>query len=301
MSAERLLFLAAAAEARQTHPIARAIVRRAAEHGIAPSAEGFEARYQVGAGIEAILEGQRVVVGSARLMESCGQILPDSLTAPLHAAHAKGNTLIYVAISGQTQGAIELCPTVRVEVLEVIAALKERGLALHILSGDHQAPTQWLAEKLQIPSFFAGVLPEGKATIITQLQAAGHRVCYVGDGLNDAIALKTADASISLQGAATAATDSAQVIMMDGSLRQLPGLLTLVQDFAGSQRNSLRINLWFGAITVGGIFLASFGIFSAIGLYVASLVVTVAHAMKPMVRYREREPVPGSADEPRNA
>ena len=96
-----------------------------------------------------------------------------------------------------------------------------------IISGDHRQPTQQLAQELGIDEYFAETLPENKAKLIEKLQQAGKSVCFIGDGINDSIALKKAHVSISLRGTSTIATDTAQVILMDESLKQLPNLFAL--------------------------------------------------------------------------
>src|SRR5262249_61247217 len=121
-------------------------------------------------------------------------------------------SLVLVAVDAQICGALELHATIRPEAQALIQALRQRQLTLYILSGDQEAPTQRLAQALGIDHYIANVLPEGKAAVIEQLQAAGRSVCFVGDGINDAIALKTAHVSISLRGATTVGMDAAQVV-----------------------------------------------------------------------------------------
>ena len=109
----------------------------------------------------------------------------------------------------------------RPEAKEVVQKLHERNIAVVIISGDNEQPTKKLAEELSIPTYFAETLPENKATLIEQLQNEGQSVCFVGDGINDSIALKKADVSISLLGASTIATDTAQIILMNQNLNQI--------------------------------------------------------------------------------
>ncbi len=113
-------------------------------------------------------------------------------------------------------GAIELHPTIRPEAKEIIRELQERNISIYIISGDHKKPTKKLAEALGIEHYFAEVLPQDKASLLSQLQDEGKSVCFVGDGINDSIALKQANVSISLRGASTIATDTAGIILMDG-------------------------------------------------------------------------------------
>ena len=113
-------------------------------------------------------------------------------------------------------GAIELHPTIRPEAKQIIAELRKRNLSLYIISGDHKTPTEKLATELGIDNYFAETLPENKADLIAKLQEEGKSVCFVGDGINDSIALKKANVSISMCGASTIATDTAGIVLMDG-------------------------------------------------------------------------------------
>ena len=115
---------------------------------------------------------------------------------------ARATRWSWSAVDDQLGGAIELRAAVRPEVRAIIAGLRQRGIKhIAIISGDHEAPTRKLAESLGMDRYFAQVLPADKADYVAKLQAEGRKVCFVGDGINDSIALKKADVSISLRGA----------------------------------------------------------------------------------------------------
>ena len=233
----RVLGLAAAAEQRQTHPIAQAILAAAAERGLVlPRIDAAD--YRPGHGLEACIDGRRLRVGSARYLTADGLLMPSGLAAAETAAHARGDGLVFVAEDERVIGAVELAAAVRPEAAATIARLKARGLQCWIISGDHAAPTRHLAEALDLDGWFADTLPEQKADHVRALQAEGRRVCFIGDGINDAIALRQADASVSLRGATTMATDAAQVVLMDHGLGQLDRLWDLAQGFT----RSLEVN-----------------------------------------------------------
>ena len=215
-----LLSWAAAAESRQAHPIARAIVSEALRrsHVLPPSGE---IHLELGYGISATLGQRTTRIGSQRFMELHGIAVPESLQGKAHAVHGRGRSLVYVAQDRSLLGLIELEPVLRPEVAEVLRALRRRNHGLYLLSGDEEAPTRALAEQLRLDDFTAQVLPGDKARIVHQLQQSGRKVCFVGDGITDAQALKQATVSISMGGASTVAMDSAQVVLMDGGLRGL--------------------------------------------------------------------------------
>lgn len=286
---ERLLVFAAAAEHRQTHPIALAIVAEARARGLTiPEIEN--ARYEVGYGLKVEMEEQRIQVGSERFMRLEGIDVPPEMMARQAESHVQGHSLIMVAVDGRLAGAIELQPTIRPEAEAVIQALRKRGLKAVIISGDQEEPTRRLAERLGIDRYFANVLPEGKASLVAQLQAEGRAVCFVGDGINDSIALKKANVSVSLRGATTAATDAAQVVLMQESLQQLPLLFELGDEMDRTQRMGYAASTIPGYINVAGVFLLGWGFNTAIAINVLSLAVGVGVALAPTFRLKEKVP-----------
>ena len=280
LSEDKLLAYAAAAEARLSHPIAHAIV--AAAHARALTLPVTDqAHYQVGYGIQVKFADTLVRVGSERFMVMEGVTLSPAVQALQATSHELGYSLVMVAMDQQLAGVIVLKPTLRPEISQVVADLHARGLTLYILSGDQEEPTRRLAESLGIDHYQANTLPEQKATFIEALQQRGRRVCFVGDGINDSIALKKANVSVSLRGATTVATDTAQIVLMDGSLQQLPALFRLADAFDATM---YRSKLWAvapGIFSMAGVFLFHFGFLSAAIIYVLSLLAGSVNAIRP--------------------
>ena len=128
----------------------------------------------------------------------------------------------------------------RQEAKQIVKQFRQRNIkSMYIISGDQEAPTKTLAQTLGIEHYFAEVLPEDKANIIKKLQEEGKFVCYVGDGINDSIALKIANVSISLRGASSVAIDTAQVVLMDESLKELVPLFEISDEFLSNQHSNL--------------------------------------------------------------
>ncbi len=284
---ETLLTYAAAAEVKQSHPVAKAILLAAKERQLVlPSLN--EAAYQVGYGIKAQIDGRWIRVGSDRFMDSEGIAIPAVIRQNLADSHALGHSLIMVAIDNQLGGAVALHPTIRPEAKAIISRLKQRNLSLCIISGDHHLPTKALADELGIDQFFAETLPEDKATLIAQLQQKGRSVCFIGDGINDTIALKQANVSISLSGATSAAMDTAQILMMDGSLNHLDKMFDLSQQFDRNLHTGFRTVVGGSVMCAGGVFLFHFGIFSALALQTLTLIASVGNAFLPMMKKGNR-------------
>ena len=154
-----------------------------------------------------------------------------------------------------------------------------------IVSGDHQTPTQKLAEALEVDSYSAEVLPQHKADLIKQMQAENKVVCYIGDGINNTIELKQADISISLQGASSAAVDSAQVILMNSDLEQLIRLFDVAKAYNDNIKRTRMITLIPTIVTIGGFFL-HFGLVQSIILNQIGRITGAINVIQPFVKHR---------------
>ena len=282
-SEEDILAYAAAAEYKLKHPLARAIVKRAKELKVMPSELG-DADYQIGYGVTMSIRNRRIQVGSRHFMEQQHIQLPPSLDADLQKPHAAGYTPILLAIDGQLAGVLEMRAAVRPEVRDLLSTLRGYGVKhLAIVSGDHRQPTEKLARELGMDEWFYEVLPQNKAEIVERLQAQGRRVCFIGDGVNDTIAMKKANISISLSGATTVATDTAQIVLMDGSLKKLPELIKLSHELRYNLNHSWLFNIVPGTLAMASAFVRA-DILVAILLSQGGLGLGVLNAMRPLRR-----------------
>jgi len=285
---DKLLLYAATAEYRQTHPIARSILEAAKQRGLdIPEIE--EAAYQVGYGIEVKTADTLIQAGSARFMRQKGIPLPRHIQHLKTRCDASSHTLVYVAVDNALAGVVELKPRIRPEAREVIQYLKSRNISLSIISGDHEQPTRELAQELGIEDYHAETLPDRKAKLIRELRDRGHFVAYIGDGINDAIALKQANVSISMSGASTVATDTAQIVLMDGDLSKLKTLFRIAQSFEINMRNNYLNSVIPGVMTLGGVFFFGMGIGGALSIYFTAKLVGLANTMLPLVKHGKIE------------
>ena len=282
-SEEEVLTFAAAVEANQSHPIAQAILEAATARNLTLPALD-EARYEMGYGIEARIGGRLVRVGSGRYMGMHGIALPQEFQQNRDATQAVGASLVYVAVGNELAGSIELRPTLRPEAKEVVSKLKALGLTMYIISGDHTAPTEALAAELGIDHFFAEVLPQDKSGMVEKLQREGRRVCFVGDGINDAIALKMANVSVSLRGASSLATNTAQIILMDETLRQLPQLFEVAGEYDANLKTLMSTTFIPGLASLAGVFLLGTGNATALMLFNLSLIAGLLNAIWPALQ-----------------
>lgn len=283
---EQLLTYAAAAEYKQTHPIALAILKEASRRELRlPDIE--DAKYDIGYGLKVKIDDKVIRVGSRRFMEMEKIAIPTQIKQIEERSYELGHSLVCVAINEQIGGAIELVPTIRPEAKQIISSLRERGMSIYIISGDHEKPTQKLAQELGIEHYFAETLPEQKATLIANLQEKGQFVCFVGDGINDGVALKRANLSISLSGATRVAMDTAQIVLMDGSLKQLDKLFDIASDFDKNMQTNFTMSTIPAILSIGGVFLLHMNIITTILLYYGGLVVGVGNSMLPLINQKK--------------
>ena len=281
-----ILSFAAGAEHRQSHPIAKAILQAAAAADLSVP-DLAEAAYEVGYGLTVKLtNGHQIRVGSVKFMRMEAVDITPAVKKIQADCDTNGYTLIYVAVDDHLAGVIELHATLRPETSSIVQKLQQRGLRLYIISGDQEQPTRRLANQLGIDDYFAEVLPQDKARLVEQLQNEGRTVCFVGDGINDSIALKQADVSISLRGATTIATDAAQVILLDGTLQNLPTLFELVDSLNKNMKFNFASSVLPAAISLVGIYTLHFGIIKVVLIDSAGLFIGLANASLPALKQK---------------
>ncbi|UZR30034.1 heavy metal translocating P-type ATPase [Methylococcus mesophilus] len=277
-----VLMYAAAAEQKFHHPIALAILNKAEEWGIGLPATD-ETQYKVGYGIDVGVNGRRIRVGSPRFMEMEGIALTPEIKEALDAAHLEGYTMVMVAIGDRMGGALELRAAVRPEVKEIVAGLRSRGVKhLAIISGDHEAPTRKLAEELGMDRYFAQVLPADKADYVEKLQQEGRMVCFVGDGINDSIALKKANVSISLRGATSIATDTAHIVFLEQGLGKLCELRDISRELERNIARSWAMIIAPNVACVLGVFTLGFGVAASVFTNNVAALAALANGLLPM-------------------
>ena len=207
-----LLRFAAAVERESEHPLAEAIVRAANERGLdAPQARAFEA--VAGHGALATVEGHRVAIGNARLLER-EHVSLDGLAERAAGLAGEGRTVVHVARDGRAAGLVAIADAPRETAAEAIRKLKEIGIRPVMLTGDNRQTAERIARELGVDDVIAEVLPEDKAMKVAELQRQGRKVAMVGDGVNDAPALAQADVGIAIGAGTDVAIETADVVLM---------------------------------------------------------------------------------------
>ncbi|GAA3219459.1 heavy metal translocating P-type ATPase [Oerskovia jenensis] len=241
-SEDELLALAAAVEADSQHPLARAIVNAAADKGVrVPRAEDFQSSTAVG--VSGLVDGRRIAVGGPSLLREHG-LDPVADTA---AWEREGATVLHAldldSGTPRVLGGFALADEIRPESREAIDALHRRGIRVVMITGDAQAVAQSVADELGIDEVFAGVKPGDKGDKVSELQARGHKVAMVGDGVNDAPALAQADVGIAIGAGTDVAIASAGVILASDDPRSV---LSVIELSRASYRK-MKQNLWWAA------------------------------------------------------
>ena len=221
VEADEVLAVAAAAEAGSEHPIALAVLDAARERGIATPA-GAEHRVEPGTGARAVVDGVEMRVGRP-------DALPQVLTATVTALASKGRSPFAVWRDGRPLGVIAVSDGVKPEAAEAVARLRAMGMQVALVTGDRRATADAVAAETGIDRVAAEVYPDGKVGEVERLQRDGHRVVFVGDGLNDAPALAKADVGVAMGGGTDVALAAAEVNLLGGSLSSVADALDLAR------------------------------------------------------------------------
>lgn len=210
------------------HPLAKAIVAEARKREVSiPPVKNFER--VAGKGARGDVNGETVLLGNESFMNEVAMVLPEEVLKKTHALESDGNTVIFVVSNGQLVGAIALADVIREESREAIQALRELGIRTAMITGDSPEVAKWVAHELGIDEYFARVLPNEKVDKVKILQAQGHKVAMVGDGVNDAPALTQADLGIAIGAGTNVAIESAGIILVKNDPRDIPKIIRLSQ------------------------------------------------------------------------
>ena len=261
-SEDSLYALAAGAEKLSEHPLGKAIVRC---YGKAlPDCSNFS--MAPGRGVSAVVNGAKVLAGSAKLLEENGVVIADAAGRAAAEYLAQGCTVTYVAAEGELAGYVVLADRLRDESREMISRLMALGIQPVLLTGDNDRAANSIAGRVGIEQVRSGCLPEDKLTAIGELQQRGLNVCMIGDGVNDAPALKRSDVGIAMGGVGSdIAVDAADIALVDDEVRELPHLFGLSR----RMMTTILVNLTFSMLLN----------FAAIALAIAGILNPVVGAL----------------------
>jgi P-type Cu+ transporter len=270
-----VLRLAASLEHRSEHPVASAVVA-GAEHRQMMLSQVQEFRSLTGHGVSGLVEQHRVAVGTSRLLREHLGVTDQSLAVLEEEAavlRRDGQTTVFVAIDGKAAGLLGVADPVKASTMEAVHLLKEQGIRLVMVTGDHQTTADAVAGQLGIEEVHASVLPDQKGRIITHLKSQGRVVAMAGDGINDAPALALADVGIAMGTGADVAMESAGITLVKGDLRALVRAKRLSQ---ATMRN-IRQNLFFAFVyNVVGVPIAAGVLYPHWGLLLNPMIASAA-------------------------
>lgn len=275
---EELLSRAAAAEASSEHPLAKAIVKEAKQRG-APelAATNFEAL--PGRGAKALVDGEPVLVGGPRLLAEAAVKLTPALESPTQTWASDGKTVLYVLSNGRLLGALSLEDEIRAESIEAVSELHRLGVQVAMITGDAKQVAESVARRIGIDEVAAEVLPADKAAAVKDFQQGGKRVAMVGDGVNDAPALATADVGIAIGAGTDVAIESAGIVLVRSDPRDVVGAITLSR---ATYRKMMQNLGWATAYNLVAIPVAA-GVFAPWGLTLPMSVGAVAMSLSTII------------------
>ncbi|WP_342250471.1 heavy metal translocating P-type ATPase [Sphingomonas sp. OTU376] len=269
-----LLRLAASVERASQHPLGEAIVRAAADRGLA-LAEVTDFDAPIGRGVTGTIEGRALLLGGPRLMRENGVDLA-TLADPAEALRGEGGTAIFVVIDGALAGLIGVSDPIKASTPEAVRALKAEGIRVVMLTGDNRTTALAVAARIGIDEVEAEVLPEDKAAVVQKLRAEGRAVAMAGDGVNDAPALAAAEVGVAMGAGSDVAIESAGVTLLQGDLN---GLVRARRLSRAVMRN-IRQNLVFAfAYNVAGVPIAAGLLYPFTGILLSPAIAALAMAL----------------------
>lgn len=288
----QVLGLAARAEAGSEHPLARPIVEAAAGEGVTVGGLPEHTEPVPGKGIVATWDGIRVAVGNLALMQAEGVGDTDAAADVVADLARAGKTPMAVAVDGRLAGVVAVADRVRPDAAGMVARLHDAGVQrVVMLTGDQRPVAEAVGAQVGVDEIHAGLLPEQKLEAVRRLQDEGHVVAMVGDGVNDAPALATADIGVAMGAAGSGvAIETADIALMGDRLHNLPDAISLARRTVNNMRQNITIALLtVGALLAGVLFS---GVTMAIGMLVheISVLVVIANAMRLLRRHRAPAP-----------
>ena len=287
-SPEQLYAWAAGAELRSEHPLGKAIVRCYSEERQAQPPQPEEFQMLPGRGVKAVVQGQEILAGNPELLSEEGVSLSEDIRQAAAKHLSQGCTVVYLAVSGRAAGFLALADTLRPDAPHTIAQVKAAGVIPVLLTGDHSEAAKNIAEQLSLTEVRANCLPQDKLDYIGECQNRNEPVCMIGDGINDAPALKKAQVGIAMGGIGSdIAVDAADIALVNDDIREIPHLLRLSKQMM----RVIKYNLTFSmALNFLAIILAMTGVLNpVVGALVhnAGSVFVIVHSAF-LLRWRKR-------------
>lgn len=274
-SEAEILKVASSLEKASEHSLAAAVLAGAKERGVSQMPEATNFQSITGKGITGSVEGKAAALGNQKLLESLN-VKTDELAALGQSLRSEGQTVLYLAIDGAPAAILGVADPIKETTPEALKTLKENGLRLVMLTGDHSDTARAVAQKLGIDEVYADVLPDQKREIIKKLQAAGRKVAMAGDGVNDAPALAQADVGIAMGTGTDVAMQSAGITLIKGDLRGIVRARNLSRATIKNIRQNLFFAFFYNAL---GVPIAAGVLYPAFGLLLSPMIASAAMSL----------------------
>lgn len=250
-SEEKLYRLLASTELRSEHPLGKAVVNCYKKQKKAEPAQPQQFQMIPGRGVSAKVDGQNILAGNTELFAERGVYLPDDMKKQAETYLEKGCSIIYLAADGKALGFAALSDTLRQDAKDTLKGIQETHINPVLLTGDHASAANYMAGKLGISEVYANCLPEDKLKHIEDYQKAGKEVCMIGDGINDALALKKAYVGIAMGGVGSdIAVDAADIALINDKISELPHLLKLAKRMMVTIKCNLTFSMTLNLIAI---------------------------------------------------
>lgn len=281
-----LLAVAANAESFSEHHLGRAIVKKANEAGLSINSDSKNFQVRKGMGITATIVGSEWIIGNEKMMAAGKITIETKIQQYVKMEESKGRTAIMIANGPQIKGIISISDPIRLEAADTIHQLKQSGKKVIMLTGDNERTAAAVAAQVGIEEYYAGLLPEQKVEKIKELQAAGIIVGMVGDGINDAPAIATADVGIAMGGAGTdSAMETSDIVLMADHMEKLPFTLGLARTTVRNMKQNMFFAVSIVAILLIGVLSKTVFLASGMLIHEISVLVVIVNAIR-ILKYK---------------
>jgi heavy metal translocating P-type ATPase len=289
MDRDQFICAVASAESGSEHPLAKAFVSFAESSGMkCPRPDSF--KMTIGRGIESSVDGRKVLIGNAKMMQESSVPIPDDVSERSSVLYDEGCTVVYVSIDGDYAGFVAFSDSIRTASRRTVSDLGSQGIGCVLLTGDNDRAAAHMASEAGIANVRSECTPETKVAAIEEMQGSGGRVCMVGDGVNDAPALRKAWVGIAMGSTGTdIAADASDIVLVKDGLDSLPHLVGLSRKMMGKVRFNIAFSMCWNILAVALSMLAVLGpVTGALVHNVGSVAVVVNSALLLVYGWKRR-------------
>jgi Zn2+/Cd2+-exporting ATPase len=281
MDENDLLRFSAKAEAFSEHHLARAIIDEAAKKGVSPNGKPDHFQVLKGMGIIAAIDGENWLIGNQKMMSQNQIEMDQTIEQYVYNEEVKGRTAVLISSGQQLKGIISISDMIRPEAVETIKKLKKAGKKVIMLTGDNERTAATVASEVGIQEYYAGLLPEQKVEKLKELQSSGMMVGMVGDGINDAPAIATANVGIAMGGAGTdAAMETADIVLMADRMEKLPFTLNLARSIVRNMKQNMFFAVLIVALLLIGVLTKEVFLASGMMIHEMSVLIVILNAIR---------------------